>query len=379
MKILIHCMYYPPEVGGLESHVAGLAEGLADRGVEVRVMTSQSRPELPVEETASGVRIRRIPLPSRTASGWARYAVASIPETRRWGRSADLIHAQSFASILPAGIAARSGKRPWVASLHTSHFLILARSRAWTPLLSRLVHWPDHVFAASEEIGDVAENLGRGRRVEALTNGVDTARFRPSGERTPSAPPTIVVPRRLVPKNGVEYLVRALPEIRRHLPDVRVRLIGDGPERGRLEMLAKELQIEESIEFLGTRAHGEMPTLLSSGDVAVFPSLMEATSVAALEAMACEIPVVATAVGGLREIVCADVGALVPPGDPGALARAVVDLLRDGCLAEKGRLARKRVTARWSNNRLVERHLEVYQDLLGGRPVREAARADRRR
>ena len=379
MKILIHCVYYPPEVGGLESHVAGLAEGLADRGVGVRVVTSRSRPELPVEESASGVRIRRIPLPSRTANGWARYAVASIPETLRWGRSADLIHAQSFASILPAGVAARYGVRPWVASLHTSHFLIRARRRAWTPLLSRLVRWPDHVFAASEEIRTVAENLGRGRRVEALTNGVDTARFRPSGARIRSETPTLVVPRRLVTKNGVEYLVRALPEIRRRLSGVRVRLIGDGPERGRLERLAKALQVDESIEFMGTRPHEEMPGLLSSGDVAVFPSLMEATSVAALEAMACELPVVASAVGGLAEIVSADVGALVPPEDPGALARAIVDLLRDERLAEKGRLARERVTARWSNDRLVERHLEVYEDLLADRPVGEASRADERR
>ena len=130
---------------------------------------------------------------------------------------------------------------------------------------------------------------------------------------------------------------------------------------------------------MGTRPHEEMPGLLSSGDVAVFPSLMEATSVAALEAMACELPVVASAVGGLAEIVSADVGALVPPEDPGALARAIVDLLRDERLAEKGRLARERVTARWSNDRLVERHLEVYEDLLADRPVGEASRADERR
>ena len=118
-----------------------------------------------------------------------------------------------------------------------------------------------------------------------------------------------------------------------------------------------------------------MPELLSSGDIAVFPSLMEATSVAALEAMACQLPVVATAVGGLAEIVSADVGALVPPEDPAALARAVVELLRDGRLRDKGRLARERVATRWSNDRLVERHLEVYRDLLAGRPVGEASQA----
>ena len=374
MKILIHCVYYPPEVGGLESHVAGLAEGLAERGAEVRVITSRSRPDLPLEESAAGIRIRRIPLPSRTAAGWARYALASIPATRRWARSADLVHAQSFASILPAGVAARSAGRPWVASFHTSHFLVRSTRPAWIPVLAGLVRWPDHAFAASEEIRGVAENLGGGRRVEALTNGVDTVRFRPPGNRRGSRPPTLVVPRRLVPKNGVEYFVRALPEIRRRVHGVRARLIGDGPERERLEMLARELRVEESLEFVGARPHAEMPELLGSGDLAIFPSLMEATSVAALEAMACGLPVVATAVGGLAEIVDEEVGTLVPPADPDALARAVATLLADADLRKLGAAARARVTARWSNDRLVERHLEVYGDLLAGRRVAEPSR-----
>ena len=374
MRILIHCVYYPPEVGGLESHVAGLAEGLVGRGAEVRVITSRSRPDLPPEESVSGIRIRRISLPSRTAAGWARYALASIPATRRWARWAELVHAQSFASVLPAGVAARSAGRPWVASFHTSHFLVRSTRRAWIPVLSGLVRWPDHAFAASEEIRGVAENLGGGRRVEALTNGVDTARFRPPGHRRESGPPTLVVPRRLVPKNGVEYFVRALPEIRRRVPGVRARLFGDGPEKERLEMLARELQVEESLEFAGARPHAEMPELLGSGDLAIFPSLMEATSVAALEAMACELPVVATAVGGLPEIIDEEVGALVPPADPGALARAVAALLGDANLRGRGAAARARVAARWSNDRLVERHLEVYGDLLAGRPVAEPSR-----
>ena len=377
MRVLIHCVYYPPEIGGLESHVAGLAEGLAERGAEVRVITSRSRPELPLDESASGIRIRRIPLPSRTAAGWARYALASIPATRRWARSADLVHAQSFASILPAGVAARSAGRPWVASFHTSHFLVRSTRPAWIPVLSGLVRWPDHAFAASEEIRAVAENLGGGRWVEALTNGVDTARFRPPGNRRGGRPPTLVVPRRLVPKNGVEYFVRALPRIRQRVPGVRARLIGDGPERERLEMLARGLQVEESLEFLGAQPHAEMPELLGSADIAIFPSLMEATSVAALEAMACGLPVVATAVGGLAEIVDEEVGTLVPPANPDALARAVATLLGDADLRKRGDTARARVAARWSNDHLVERHLEVYGDLLAGRRVGKPSRPAR--
>ena len=107
-----------------------------------------------------------------------------------------------------------------------------------------------------------------------------------------------------------------------------------------------------------------MPGLLSSGDLAVFPSLMEATSVAALEAMSCALPVAASRVGGLPEIVDERVGALFEPGDPGSLADVVVGLLESGRLEELGRQARERVVARWSNDRLAERHLEIYRSLM---------------
>jgi glycosyltransferase involved in cell wall biosynthesis len=97
---------------------------------------------------------------------------------------------------------------------------------------------------------------------------------------------------------------------------------------------------------------------------------MEATSVAALEALACERPVVATRVGGLPEIVSEDVGTLVEPADPRAIARGVVKLLKESDLPAMGRRARERVVARWSNDRLVARHLEIYEDLVAARPVR---------
>lgn len=373
MKVLLHCVYYPPEIGGLESHVAGLAEELVGRGHEVRVVTSRSRPELARNEEKRGVGLERTALPSRTPPGWVAFAVGSIPATLHHAEWADIVHAQAIASVVPAGIAAERFGRPWLASFHTSHFLMRARRRAWRPVLRRLVRWPDFALAASREIADVARDLAPGTRVEALTNGVDTDRFRPlhhAGTPTPGAP-TLIVPRRLFRKNGVEHLVRAIPEIRIRFPGIRVRIVGDGPERTRLEALAADLGVAGAIRFEGAVSHDEMPERLAQADLAIFPSLMEATSVAALEAMACGLPVVATRVGGLPEIVDESVGALVPPADPGAIAEAVIDLLESDDLGRRGARARSRVVHRWSNTRLVARHLEIYEDLRARRPVRE--------
>jgi len=239
-------------------------------------------------------------------------------------------------------------------------------------VLRALVRWPDYALAASLEIAEVARRLAPGAVVEPLANGVETERFRP-------VPPTIarregerwvIVPRRLVPKNGVDDLIRAIPKVIEEIPGARFLVVGDGPERGRLEELAAELGASAVIRFLGARAHAEMPGLLASAEIAAFPSRMEATSVAALEALACERPVVATRVGGLPEIVSEEVGTLVEPADPEALARGVVKLLRESDLPAMGRRARERVVARWSNDRLVLRHLEIYDDLVARRPVR---------
>ncbi len=378
MRVLIHCVYYSPEVGGLESHIVGLATGLVRRGVEVRVVTSRSVVGSASEEEIEGVRVRRRWLPSRSPAGWFGYAIASAPLARRWAAWAQVVHAQSFASVPPARFATWGRKRPLVASFHTSHFLRRARRRIWAPVLGALVRWPDHVLAASREIAEVASRLGNGRYVEALTNGVDTDAFRPLEADDPEARTTrtVLVPRRLFEKNGVEYLVRAVPLIRSRVPNLRVLVIGDGPERPRLETLARELGVGPAVEFLGSRPHEEMPALLSRGEIAIFPSLMEATSVAALEAMSCGRPVVASAVGGLPEIVDAEVGDLVPPGDPEALATSVIRLLESDHLAETGRRARERVVERWSNDRLVERHLEIYGALLEGRDPRPSIAGD---
>ncbi|CAN5622454.1 N/A [soil metagenome] len=378
MRVLLHCVYYPPEVGGLESHVAALAEGLVTRGHEVRVVTSKSLPHARPREMRNGVDVVRSWFPSRSPAGWILHALGSMPETREGVRWADVVHAQAFASILPCRLATVGGGqagsdgegKPLVATFHTSHFLVRARMPRWKPVLRRLVEWPDYALAASGEIAAVAEALARGTRVEPVTNGVETDRFRPVEPSLPAEPGTrqVVVPRRLFPKNGVEFAVRALPLVVEALPGTRFLFVGDGPERSRLEALAAELGVSGEARFLGARPHDEMPGILSSAELAVFPSLMEATSVAALECMACELPVVASNVGGLPEIVDADVGVLVPAADPEALADAIVRTLERPDRAEAGVRARRRVVDHWSNDRLVERHLEIYRALLRRRP-----------
>jgi glycosyltransferase involved in cell wall biosynthesis len=363
VKILQQCIYFPPEVGGLESHAYFLCRELVRMGHDVTMMTSLSRPGLSAHETMDGVDVIRKWFPkNRTPVGWAAHTLYTVPHYLRLARKADILHAQTFASAIPGMRAKAKYGKPLVITLHTSHFLKLAKKPLWQPVLRRIIRSADWLLAASEEIRDVALSLYPHPRAEAVTNGVDTEMFVPL-PRAPRTRPRLIVPRRLFEKNGVEYFVRSLPLLRREV-DVEALLIGDGPEREKLEAIARDLKVTDIVTFAGKRPNDEMPALLADADVAVFPSLMEATSVAALEAMSCGVPVAASRVGGLPEIVDETVGTLFEPANPESLARAVAALLRRPSLADAGVKARERVVTNWSVARLARRHEEIYQTLL---------------
>jgi glycosyltransferase involved in cell wall biosynthesis len=243
-------------------------------------------------------------------------------------------------------------------------------------VLRRIIGSADWLLAASEELRDVGLGLYPHARAEALTNGVDTEMFRAVPATLPPRPGgyRLIVPRRLFAKNGVEFFVRAMPLLRAGA-DVEANIIGDGPLRPALEALAHELGVADHTHFMGARPNTEMPGLIASADAAVIPSLMEATSIAALEAMSCERPVAASRVGGLPEIVDETVGTLFEPANPLSLAQAVLALLRRPDRTSMGARARSRVVVRWSLLRLARRHDEIYETLLAEHAARQTRAA----
>ena len=249
-------------------------------------MTSRSKPGLATHDVVDGIQVYRTRLPARNALGWFGQAAGSTGRTRALAAAADIAHAQAFPSLLPCALALAGSRTPPGCTLHASHFLWLAANRAVAPALGKLVELSDHDFEASKETADVGEGLGPSISVDQLVNGFDTGVFALVEGSLPRREGRcrLIVARRPLPKNGVEYFVRAMPMIRDGT-DVVAVVIGDGLERGRLEVLAAELGVADRIEFLGAQPHPEMPGLICSGELAVFPWLVEVTSVAALECM----------------------------------------------------------------------------------------------
>jgi glycosyltransferase involved in cell wall biosynthesis len=179
--------------------------------------------------------------------------------------------------------------------------------------------------------------------------------------------PLVGVVARLVPDKGQDVVLAALEEVREALPEVRAVFVGDGSEFDRLVAASRAMGLGEAARFLGPRS--DVPAITAALDVAVLASTgCDASSTVVKEALAAGRPVVATEVGGIREIVEDGVtGRIVPPGDPHALAGAVLATLRD---PDRSRLAaergRREMRERFSTEAFVRGQLAIYASVLGG-------------
>jgi glycosyltransferase involved in cell wall biosynthesis len=205
-------------------------------------------------------------------------------------------------------------------------------------------------------------------KIHVIPNGVDVERFHPRWpnqalwkefDLDPEAPLVGIVAA-LRPEKNHEMFLDVAAAVHRRLPRVRFVVVGDGPQRARLQARADELGIAAAVRFVGTRS--DVPEVLLLLDVLLLTSHMEANPLCLLEAMASEKPVVATRVGSVAETVIEGrTGHLVAPGDVPRMAECVLELLADRARAGAiGRAGREHVIAHWS----VEGMVQGYEDLI---------------
>jgi len=357
MKILTHTLYFPPQVGGLETHVLTLNQALQKRGHTVEVVTSHTISSSPKQEEFENVPVHRVSCPGKSILGWVITSILSIPKMWSLSENTDLIHAHTFPSIVPCLPLIWFKKIPCVATMHTSHFLKLAKKPIWKLILKFLLKQPKFILAPSIEIKDVSIEIAPGIQAYSMVNAVDIQRF---NSVAPAFLPKddeiiIVIPRRLYHKNGVEYAIKALPYIREN-HNAHLYLIGDGPEKERLEKMVQEKNIKDFVHFLGNIPNSQMPAYISSAHIILIPSLLEATSIAALEAMACERIIVASNIGGLPEIITEETGRLSEAANPQDISDKINEILNLSVekRIEMGKKAREIVVNHWSTEKLAE-------------------------
>ena len=273
----------------------------------------------------------------------------------------DVVHTHNTYPHLYASIAARlAGVSVVVNTRHGQRAGHGWKSRTQFRWASRLV---DRIVAVSDDAARLCVDADgvAARRVIRIWNGIDLNDFSFTG---PAAAPIAISVARLSAEKDFPTLLRAVALAIREVPDLQLKLVGDGAERTKLEGLTRELGITSCVEFLGERT--DVPHLLAQAGFFVTSSLTEGISLTLLEAMAVGLPVVATAVGGNSEIVVDDVtGKLVPPANPEALARAIVDMCRsENRWPALGRAGRNRVSDHFEVHRMVADYERLYRELL---------------
>ena len=275
-----------------------------------------------------------------------------------------------------------------VTSVHGADLTTLPKGSIVHWWMGRLLARSDVVVAPSQEFAEFvrSEYPALGERVVAIANGVDVQAVRdmassstlPAGW-TPPQDPYCVCVAALNEKKAHDTLLRAFTQV--HEP-VRLILVGDGPLRAELTRLVAELGLAERVEFAGVQPPPVVAKLLAGARCAVLASRNEPFGIAAVEAMALGTPVIATNVGGLREIVTDDeTGLVVPVDDERALAAALTRVTSDAELRQRlGRAAADRAQSRFDWRERTARYLDAaYSDagtsLAGGRRVSPSAPA----
>lgn len=349
--------------GGIGVHVRSLAEGLVTRGHDVTVHAPAATERL-FRFQSAGAKF----VPVEIGAGLRPVADQRAVATLRRSLRSDVVHAHGLRAGLVAGAALgprRAGRTPLVTTWHNALLASGTQAVAWRLAARFAARRADLTLGASADLVGDALRAGAVRAVlgEVAAPTLPTQRRSRAevrveldcGERL-----LVVVVARLHPQKGLDTLIEAAASLVEPRP--LVVIAGDGPLRGELERQVTDLQAP--VRLLGRR--DDVVDLLRAADLSVIASRWEARALVAQEAMLAGTPLVATAVGGIPELV-GDAAVLVPPGDAAALARAIRSVLVDAEVAARMRAAGLARAATWPDEAAVVTALEdVYASLVAG-------------
>ena len=353
------------DIGGIERIVVDLALGMRRRGVQVDVaVVNERRNRLIPQLEAAGVRV--VPLGGTDRIGFrALWRLARLVRGNRF----DVVHVHG---PLPAAAVRLI---PFTGLVVTTSHTIWSSLRRPTRALWRLTAGRDAATVAVSSA--VAESLppGVAHRMSVLPHGIDVdaisrARLAPTTRSSGEVIAVCVASHRDV--KNYPNLLGAVAIARHDAPSLRLVAVGDGPDIERHRRIAMELGIDEVVRFVP--ASLDVLTTMASADMLVVASDFEGQPLVVMEAMALGLPVVATSVGRVPELITPSAGRMVPPGDSTALAGALVELANDPELRRRLGDQARASSATWTLEEVIDAHLHLYDSLLaerrsGGRPV----------
>lgn len=287
----------------------------------------------------------------------------------------DVIHAHWLFPQGLTAICARWVARQRIPILCTSHGgdLFALRGPAMTRLKAFVLRRCDAITVVSNAmLENVAEmNHDCLARTHVAPMGADLRSTFIPGENAVRDSLQLLFVGRLVEKKGLHILIEAMPEIVRRYPAVRIRIVGDGPEREQLRAKAVTCGVSQCIEWLGQKSHAELVAEYRRATMLVFPSIetaggdQEGLGLVPIEALGCECPVVASDLPAIRDVIVdGETGVLAKPGDPDGLALAILGLLSDGSRREElARRGRHMVRKRFDWSEAARRYRRIIESL----------------
>ena len=364
-KVAIVSDWYLPRIGGLELHLRDLARELNARGHEAHVITATPGPD-----ELDGITVHRLDVPLMPGLDTIRSRKALRPLEALFVREQyDLVHAHTALSPLAIGATAVA-KRLGIPSVMTEHSVLRGAGLALLSTLHKIwgwADWPDMLTAVSHYVAkDVRDVSGR-KDVYVLPNGINPREWKSHATARPprgaDEPLRVTTVMRFTKRKKPHAVVRAIPEINALLPDgVRplFTLVGDGPERARVEREVKRLGVESQVELTGFRPRHEIREILARSSLFILPTSKEALSIATLEARCCGLPVVAMNHGG--------VGDLITNGKEGFLANTraefiarIAEVVRDERLRRRMSEATRRSLDWFAWDSVIAQHMHVYR------------------
>jgi len=284
----------------------------------------------------------------------------------------DIVHSHEFMMTVYGAIAARLTRTPMLGTMH---------GKVYYPEKARRVRMLKFALSLSSKMIAVSEDLRKylaglfgmeSEKLITLYNGIDLKKYSSVESRQqsreilsiPKGVPVAGTVGSLFKVKGLNFLLDAVPKIRKDHPGFVLLIAGEGEQESALKAQAESLGLGESVRFIGFR--DDIPRILNAIDVYVCSSLSEGHSLSILEAMALSVPIIATEVGGNPELIEHDKnGILVKAEDPSALAANISSLLRDSALRERfGRASRSLAEERFSLESMISRYSKLYEGLL---------------
>jgi len=363
MKIAILVHHFPPKsLAGTEIATYFMAEQLARRGHIVHVITSLDK-GLPDESYEKGFYIHRVRLIRIRIFGILFFWRAIIETIRKI--DPDLVHAQSLGSGIPALISKKLLKIPYAVWGQGSDVYFPQGFLIST--LKSVIKNAEAAIALTEDMKRAMQEIYP-RDIIVVPNGIDIAdQLDESSIKDEAAHGKCILSvGRLESVKGVQYLIRAMKRVHDNIPDARLIIIGNGQERAMLEALSIQLGIQKNVQFVGKVPHEKVLSFMQQADVFVLPSLSEGFPMVIIEALACGLPVVASGVGGVPEIITNEAnGYLVKAKDTESIADNILLLLQDEKLRKKISDNNKQLVKKYTWENVITRLEKIYELSIG--------------